>query len=156
MPAGERRARTPHVRNETHPDPAGRFAVPGRYRLLVRLALACPAQHRRHRGIARRIRRHLCLDADHLRPGHPHRQDSAAYSGRKEKAMNRAENIDRFLRLNEVLHTTGLGRNTVYRRIREGTFPKQVRIGPNSVAWRQSAIAEWMTSITPSNDQSVH
>ncbi|CRM05421.1 MULTISPECIES: helix-turn-helix transcriptional regulator [Pseudomonas] len=70
--------------------------------------------------------------------------------------MNRAENIDRFLRLDEVLHTTGLGRNTVYRRIREGTFPKQVRIGPNSVAWRQSAIAEWMTSITPSNDQSVH
>src|SRR5450830_251022 len=87
MPAGERRARTPHVRNETHPDPAGRFAVPGRYRLLVRLALACPAQHRRHRGIARRIRRHLCLDADHLRPGHPHHQDSAAYSGRREVVM---------------------------------------------------------------------
>ena len=64
--------------------------------------------------------------------------------------------IDRFLRLDEVLHTTGLGRNTVYRRIREGTFPKQVRIGPNSVAWRQSAIAEWMISLTPSNDQSVH
>nr|WP_240539533.1 MULTISPECIES: AlpA family phage regulatory protein [Pseudomonas] len=53
-------------------------------------------------------------------------------------------------------HTTSPGRNTVCRRIREGTFPKQVRIGPNSVAWRQSAIAEWMTSITPSNDQSVH
>lgn len=27
------------------------------------------------------------------------------------------ENIDRFLRLDEVLHITGLGRNTVYRRI---------------------------------------
>lgn len=70
--------------------------------------------------------------------------------------MATAENIDRFLRLDEVLHTTGLGRNTVYRRIRECTFPKQVRIGPNSVAWRQSAIAEWMISIAPSNDHSVH
>lgn len=70
--------------------------------------------------------------------------------------MAAAENIDRFLRLDEVLYTTGLGRNTVYRRIREGTFPKQVRIGPNSVAWRQSAIADWMTSIKSSNDQSVH
>ncbi|QAY87237.1 helix-turn-helix transcriptional regulator [Pseudomonas arsenicoxydans] len=71
---------------------------------------------------------------------------------------NRAatESIDRFLRLDEVLHTTGLGRNTVYRRIREGTFPKQVRIGPNSVAWRQSAISQWMLELTPSNDQSVH
>lgn len=67
-----------------------------------------------------------------------------------------ADGIDRFLRLDEVLHTTGLGRNTVYRRIREGTFPKQVRIGPNSVAWRQSAIAQWMLDLTPSNDQSVH
>ncbi|WP_223502875.1 helix-turn-helix transcriptional regulator [Pseudomonas sp. BF-R-24] len=59
---------------------------------------------------------------------------------------NRAatNSIDRFLRLDEVFHTTGLGRNTVYRRIREGTFPKKVRIGPNSVAWRQSAIVQWM------------
>lgn len=70
--------------------------------------------------------------------------------------MRPAENIDRFLRLDEVLHVTGIGRNTVYRRIREGTFPKQVKIGPNSVAWRQSDITQWMTSFTPSEDQSVH
>jgi prophage regulatory protein len=70
--------------------------------------------------------------------------------------MRPAENIDRFLRLDEVLHVTGIGRNTVYRRIREGTFPKQVKIGPNSVAWRQSDITQWMTSFHPSDDQSVH
>ncbi|CAH0649439.1 MULTISPECIES: helix-turn-helix transcriptional regulator [Pseudomonas] len=70
--------------------------------------------------------------------------------------MRHAENIDRFLRLDEVLHVTGIGRNTVYRRIREGTFPKQVKIGPNSVAWRQSDITQWMTSFEPSDDQSVH
>ncbi|WP_434701566.1 helix-turn-helix transcriptional regulator [Pseudomonas sp. D1-36] len=65
--------------------------------------------------------------------------------------QSRAEtnSIDRFMRLEEVLHVTGLGRNTVYRRIREGTFPKQLRIGPNSVAWRQSAIIEWMDSLVP-------
>lgn len=61
------------------------------------------------------------------------------------------ENIDRFLRLDEVLHITGLGRNTVYRRIREGTFPKQFRLGPNSVAWRQSVIAKWMFDLDPRN-----
>jgi prophage regulatory protein len=54
--------------------------------------------------------------------------------------------IDRFMRLDEVLQVTGLSRNTVYRRIREGTFPKQLKIGPNSVAWRQSMIVEWMGS----------
>lgn len=71
-------------------------------------------------------------------------------------STNHLQDIDRFLRIDEVLHATGLGRNTVYRRIREGTFPKQVRIGPNSVAWRQSVIAEWMAATTPSEDQSVH
>ncbi|KII30223.1 DNA-binding protein [Pseudomonas fluorescens] len=60
--------------------------------------------------------------------------------------------IDRFIRLDEVLHITGLGRNTVYRRIREGTFPKQVRIGPNSVAWRQSAIVKWMHDLGLAGD----
>ncbi|WP_371231493.1 helix-turn-helix transcriptional regulator [Pseudomonas sp. QE6] len=54
------------------------------------------------------------------------------------------EEIDRLMRLDEVLHNTGLGRNTVYRRMREGTFPKQVRLGPKSVAWRQSDIMKWI------------
>lgn len=57
--------------------------------------------------------------------------------------------VDRFLRLAEVLHITGLGRNTVYRRIKEGTFPRQTQIGPNSVAWRQSEIDKWMINPYP-------
>ncbi|WP_349016999.1 AlpA family phage regulatory protein [Pseudomonas sp. V88_4] len=40
------------------------------------------------------------------------------------------ENIDRFLRLDDVHHITVLGRNTVYRRIREGTFPNRARSAP--------------------------
>jgi len=62
----------------------------------------------------------------------------------REHGMNDVK-VDRFMRLDEVLHTTGLGKSTLYRRIREGSFPKQVRIGPNSVAWRQSDITEWMS-----------
>ena len=61
------------------------------------------------------------------------------------------DSIDRFMRLAEVLQVTGLGRNTVYRRMREGTFPKQIKIGPNSVAWRQSEIAQWMLNPNPGN-----
>lgn len=57
----------------------------------------------------------------------------------------RVDSTDRFMRLDEVLHTTGLGRNTVYRRMREGTFPKSIKIGPNSVAWLESDILRWMT-----------
>lgn len=54
---------------------------------------------------------------------------------------------DRFLRLKEVMRITGLGRNTIYTRMRDGTFPHQVQLGPNSVAWLQSTISEWMSSV---------
>ncbi|HEP9601813.1 TPA: AlpA family phage regulatory protein [Pseudomonas aeruginosa] len=43
--------------------------------------------------------------------------------------------------------TVGLrSRVTIQHRMREGTFPRQVRLGPNSVAWRQSDIARWVES----------
>ncbi len=60
--------------------------------------------------------------------------------------MVSAEN-DRFMRIAEVTRVTALSRNTIYKRMREGTFPKQVRLGPNSVAWLQSDISAWMTSV---------
>lgn len=62
--------------------------------------------------------------------------------------MISAEN-DRFMRIAEVTRVTALSRNTIYKRMREGTFPKQVRLGPNSVAWLQSDISAWMTSVMP-------
>lgn len=66
---------------------------------------------------------------------------------------------DRFMRIDEVISVTGLARNTIYRRMREGTFPRQVRLGPNSVAWLQSTISQWMTSVvdgTSSTNENDH
>ncbi|ANC79618.1 AlpA family transcriptional regulator [Pseudomonas sp. GD03817] len=66
--------------------------------------------------------------------------------------MVSAEN-DRFMRIAEVTRITALSRNTIYKRMREGTFPKQVRLGPNSVAWLQSDISAWMTSVMPDKSE---
>lgn len=63
---------------------------------------------------------------------------------------------DRFMRIDEVVAVTGLARNTIYRRMREGTFPRQVRLGPNSVAWLQSAISEWMSSVVESDSSRLN
>jgi prophage regulatory protein len=52
--------------------------------------------------------------------------------------------IDRILRLNAVLDRTGLSRATLYRKIQNGTFPKQVRIAARCTGWRESAVNEWM------------
>lgn len=55
-------------------------------------------------------------------------------------------NSNRFLRLNAVLDKTGLSRSTLYRKIEEGTFPKQITIGARCVAWLESDVDEWMRS----------
>ena len=54
------------------------------------------------------------------------------------------DKTDRFLRLPAVLERTGLSRSTLYRRISQGTFPKQVQISLRCAGWRESAITEWM------------
>jgi prophage regulatory protein len=51
---------------------------------------------------------------------------------------------DRILRLKTVLDRTGLSRATLYRKIQNGTFPRQVRIAARCAGWRESAINDWM------------
>jgi prophage regulatory protein len=53
---------------------------------------------------------------------------------------------DRLLRLPEVTNRTGLSPVTIWRREKAGTFPARVKIGPHSVAWRESDIAVWIAA----------
>jgi len=55
---------------------------------------------------------------------------------------------DRILRLNAVLDRTGLSRATLYRKIQDGTFPRQVRIAARCTGWRESAVNEWLLNPT--------
>ena len=54
------------------------------------------------------------------------------------------DNQDRIVRLKTVLDRTGLSRATVYRKIGEGTFPRQIRISVHGAGWRESAINLWI------------
>jgi prophage regulatory protein len=51
---------------------------------------------------------------------------------------------ERILRMRTVLERTGLSRSTLYRKMRDGTFPKQVRISEHCCGWRESAINRWI------------
>lgn len=53
---------------------------------------------------------------------------------------------ERFIRLDELISKTGLGRSTIYRMIDKGEFPKPINITSNKVAWLQSEVTEWMKS----------
>lgn len=52
--------------------------------------------------------------------------------------------LDRIVRLKTVLARTGLSRSTLYRKIREGTFPQQVRISIHGAGWRESVVNRWI------------
>lgn len=40
----------------------------------------------------------------------------------------------------------GIGRTTLWRWVREGHFPKPVRLGANCVAWRADDVNQWINS----------
>ncbi len=50
----------------------------------------------------------------------------------------------KLIRLPQVKQTTGLSKSTIYSRIAEGTFPKQIPIGPRLVVWVESDIQNWI------------
>ncbi|TCP33242.1 AlpA family transcriptional regulator [Sphingomonas sp. BK235] len=52
----------------------------------------------------------------------------------------------RFLRINDVIATTGLSRATIYRLINSGEFPQPVRLTARSVGWWEAAVSTWLDS----------
>lgn len=53
-------------------------------------------------------------------------------------------NPERIIRLKTVLHRTGLSRSTLYRKIADGTFPRQVSISIHGAGWHESAVNRWV------------
>ena len=54
--------------------------------------------------------------------------------------------IDRLLRREEVESRVGLSRTTLYRKMREGSFPEPVQVGARAVRWPASEIEAWLAS----------
>ena len=50
----------------------------------------------------------------------------------------------KFLRLPEVVETTGKSPTSIWRAEKEGKFPRRRRIGPNAVGWRSDEIQAWI------------
>jgi prophage regulatory protein len=50
----------------------------------------------------------------------------------------------KILRKSEVCARTGLSDTTLWRRERDGTFPKRAQLGPQAVGWFEDEIDEWL------------
>lgn len=51
-----------------------------------------------------------------------------------------------FLRVRKVTEMVGFSKTTLYARVKDGSFPKPIRLGPHSVAFLESDIFKWMES----------
>lgn len=49
----------------------------------------------------------------------------------------------------------GIGRTTLWRWVREGRFPKPIRLGANCIAWRADDINQWINSRPSFDDERV-
>ena len=65
------------------------------------------------------------------------------YQQKQIKTMSKLQT--KLLRLPQVKESTGLSKSSIYARIAEGTFPKQIPLGPRLVVWVESDIQNWIT-----------
>ena len=59
---------------------------------------------------------------------------------------------DRIVRIDEVTKMTGLGRTTIWRRTRDGDFPRSRRLGGSktrAVGWLRTDLQAWIDSRPP-------
>ena len=62
---------------------------------------------------------------------------------------------DRFLRMDDVIRTTGVRKSTIYALMKKEPpeFPRAVKITPRCVAWQESAVLQWVQDKITGADQ---
>ena len=50
------------------------------------------------------------------------------------------------LRASHLLPMLGISRMTLHRRVKDGSFPRPVRIGPNAIGWKAADVERWIES----------
>jgi prophage regulatory protein len=64
------------------------------------------------------------------------------------------QSADRLLRLEEVRAVVGLGKSTVYRMMRAGTFPMACKAGGGSTRWSEQEVQAWVREQLARRDDS--
>ena len=48
--------------------------------------------------------------------------------------------------MKQILEVTGCSKSFIYKHIRSGNFPGQIKLGPRAVGWNQNEIEKWINS----------
>lgn len=60
------------------------------------------------------------------------------------------------LKIKEVMAIVHLGRSTIYRKMKDGEFPKHFRTGKRAVHWKESEVREWYDSLKTAKLEDLH
>lgn len=69
---------------------------------------------------------------------------SSPITNARARAVGVTSSSGRFMRISDVMVTTGLGRSTIYRMVAARTFPAQVQISAQNVGWWQADVDCWL------------
>ncbi len=64
-------------------------------------------------------------------------------AARNQSAANEKAEL-RILRRKKVEARVGLSRSTIYGAVNAGTFPRPIKLGPQSVGWIEAEIEQWL------------
>jgi len=54
--------------------------------------------------------------------------------------------MTRFIRIPDVIKKTGLAKSTIWLWVKEGRFPKPIKLSPRVTVWEEADINKWMNS----------
>jgi prophage regulatory protein len=77
------------------------------------------------------------------------------------KRGGRSAEAGRFLRIDDVIATTGLSRTTIYRLLAAGDFPPKIALTIRCVGWWEADVSAWLSdrlagATTPNCDAPQH
>lgn len=61
--------------------------------------------------------------------------------------------MSRLIRQKELIKKVGLSASTIWRLEKKGTFPKRLKIGSYSVAWKEEDVQKWIDQLGSNKDQ---
>ena len=61
-------------------------------------------------------------------------------------------NVERVLRRPDVESRTGYSRSSIYLGVKNGTFPKPIKLGKRAVGWIESEIDAWLADKVKARD----
>lgn len=54
---------------------------------------------------------------------------------------------ERLIKLAEVSKRVGIGKSMIYRKIKEGTFPRPYKLSPFAARWSEQEITAWIAEV---------